>query len=209
MNSHMLTDILLVIQIIVTALISIRAFDHYIKTRNDVLFSVGLSMSVIALGGVCGLLGDTILTSRFFNTLWFRYIGQTVSYLFIFLIGLHRSERYIRHLKGWHLLATALLLGLLVVTPLIPISSDPIVLTVLSGSRSVVCFALFLNYSLIFMQKRTRFSFLMGQAFLFITVGIWIYTMEFVLPHFVYLDYIGDGIRIIGLVILLIALFVG
>jgi hypothetical protein len=209
MNSHMLTDILLVIQIIITSLISIRAFYHYFKTRNDVLFSVGLSMSVIALGGICGLLGDTILTSSLFNTLWFRYIGQTVSYLFIFLIGLHRSERYIRHLKGWHLLATVLLLGLLVVTPLIPISSDPIVLTILSGSRSVVCFALFLNYAIIFMQKRTRFSFLMGQAFLFITVGIWIYTMEFVLPRFVYLDYIGDGIRIIGLVILLIALFVG
>ncbi len=209
MNSHELTDILLVIQIIITALISIRAFHHFVKTKNDVLFSVGLSMSVIAVGGICGLLSDTVLTSSLFNTLWFRYIGQTVSYLFIFLIGLPRSEGYIRRLKGWHVLATVLLFGLLIVTPLIPVSSDPVVLTILSGSRSVVCFALVLNYALIFMQKWTRFSFLMSLAFLFITVGIWIYTMEFELPRFVYLDYIGDGIRIVGLVALLIALFAG
>jgi hypothetical protein len=209
MNSQELTDILLVIQIIITLLISGRAFYHYSKTRNDILFSVGLSMSIIALGGVCGLLGDTVLVNSPFNTLWFRYIGQTVSYLFIFLIGLPRSERYVRHLKWWHLVTTALLLGLLVLTPLIPANSDPMILAVLSGSRSVVCFAIFLNYAAIFVNKRTRFSFLMGQAFLFITVGIWIYTMEFLLPHFVYLDYVGDGIRIFGLVILLIALFVG
>jgi hypothetical protein len=209
MHSHELTDVLLVIQIIITLLISVRAFSHYFKTKSDILFSVGLSMSTIAVGGICGLLGDTLLANSSFNTLWFRYIGQTVSYLFIFLIGLPHVERYIQHLKRWHVLITVLLLGLLVGASYIPASSDPIVLTVLSGSRSIVCFAILLNYAAIFVTKQTRFSFLMGQAFLFITVGIWIYTMEFLLPHFVYLDYVGDSIRIVGLVILLVALFVG
>jgi uncharacterized membrane protein (UPF0182 family) len=209
MHSQELTDALLVIQIIITLLISIRAFFHYFKTRSGILFSVGLSMSTIAVGGICGLLGDTLLVNSSFNTLWFRYIGQTVSYLFIFLIGLPHAEGYVQHLKRWHVLITILLLGLLVGASYIPSSSDPIVLTILSGSRSIVCFAILLNYAAIFVNKQTRFSFLMGQAFLFITVGIWIYTMEFLLPHFVYLDYIGDSIRIVGLVILLIALFVG
>jgi len=155
------------------------------------------------------LLEATILANGSFNSLWFRYIGQTASYLFIFLISLRGSEQYIQRLKWWHLAVTALLLGLLVLTPLIPISSDPKVLIILSGSRSVICFAIFLNYVGIFMNKRMRFSLLMGLAFLFITFGIWIYTMEFLLPHVLYLDYIGDGIRILGLVILLVALFVG
>lgn len=209
MNSQIFTDILLVFQVIITLLISVRAFYYYPRTRSDILFSVGLSMSIIALGGVIGLLGDTLPAASLFNTLWFRYIGQTVSYLFIWLIGLHRSEQYIQHLKLWHLAASALLLVLLVVTPLIPVNSNPVVLTALSGSRSVVCFVLFLNYVVIFMNKRTRFSILMGLAFLLIAVGIWIYTMEFVLPHLLYLDFVGDSIRIVGLVVLLVALFVG
>ncbi len=208
MNSQELTDILLVIQIIITLFISVRAFYHYSKTKSDVLFSVGLSMSVIAIGGITGLLGDTLLVKSPVNTLWFRYIGQTVSYLFIFLIGLRRSEGYVQRLKRWHVVVTVFLPGLLVLAPLIPASSDPVILTILSGSRSVVCFAILLNYAVIFMSQRTRFSFLMGLAFLFITFGIWIYTMKFLLPHFLYLDYVGDSIRILGLVILLVALFV-
>lgn len=209
MNSQEITDILMVIQLIITLLISVRAFYYYSKTRNDVLFTVGLSMSIIALGGVIGFLGDVLPVMSPFNTLWFRYIGQTMSYLFIFLIGLRRSERYIQHLKRWHVTVTILLLGLLALTPLIPSNTDPVILVILSGSRSLVCFAILLNYAAIFINKRVRFSFLMGLAFLFIAVGIWVHTMEFLLPHFLYLDYIGDSIRFIGLVVLLVAMFVG
>ncbi|GHO90481.1 hypothetical protein KSF_005290 [Reticulibacter mediterranei] len=209
MNSQALVDILLVIQIIITLLISVQAFYHYVKTKGDILFSVGLSMSVIALGGITGLLEDTLLANSTFNSLWFRYIGQTISYLFILLISLRGSEAYIQRLKWWHIGGTILLLALLVFTPLIPVNSDPTILALLSGSRSAVCFAILLNYTAIFMNKRTRFSLLMGLAFLFITFGIWVYTMEFFLPHLLYLDYVGDGIRILGLVILLAALFLG
>ncbi len=209
MNSKQITDILLVIQATITLLISLRAFYLYSRTRSDALFSVGLSMGVIALGGLTGLLGDTLLAKSGFNTLWFRYIGQTVSYFFIYLTALRSSGRYIHHLKRWHLIATALLLGLLFLTPLIPTSSNPFTLAIRSGSRSVVCFAIFLNYAIIFMDKETRFSFLMSLAFLFIAFGIWLYTMKFLVPHSLSFDYVGDSIRIVGLVTLLTALFIG
>jgi hypothetical protein len=230
MSSQDITDILLVIQVIISLLISIRAFFHCLRTRSDVLFSIGLSMGIIALGGIYGLLADNFFvtccyhlpSSRYFqqlanyllidgrlNTLWFRYIGQTVSYLFIYLTATRGSMRYIRSLKWWHLLASAFLFGLLWLPFLVPTSSDPVTLVILSGSRSIVCFAIFLNYTAAFNRKETRFSFLMSLAFLLITFGVWIYTMRFMLSQHLYLDYIGDSVRIVGLVTLLVALFVG
>jgi hypothetical protein len=209
MNSKQLTDILLAIQATITLLISVRAFYLYYRMRSDALFSIGLSMGVIAVGGICGLIGDTLLVSSYFNTLWFRYIGQTVGYLFIYLTSLRSLKRYSGRLKQWHLIATALLLVLLFLTPFIPTSSNPTTLAILSGSRSVICFIIFLNYADIFMSKETRFSFLMSLAFLLITLGISIYTMKFIVPHSLSFDYTGDSIRVVGLVTLLIALFIG
>ena len=209
MNSKQLTDILLAIQATITFLISVRAFYLYYRMRSDALFSIGLSMGVIAVGGICGLIGNTLLVSSYFNTLWFRYIGQTVGYLFIYLTSLRSTKQYSGRLKQWHLIATALLLVLLFLTPFIPTSSNPTTLAILSGSRSVICFIIFLNYADIFMSKETRFSFLMSLAFLLITIGISIYTMQFIVPHSLSFDYIGDSIRVVGLVTLLIALFIG
>jgi hypothetical protein len=209
MNSKQITDILLAIQATITLLISVRAFYLYSRTRSDALFSIGLSMGVIALGGICGLIGDTILVSKYFNTLWFRYVGQTVSYLFIYLASLRSLKQYTTQIKRWHITITVLLLILLFLTPFIPTSTNPTTLAILSGSRSVICFIIFLNYADIFMSKETRFSFLMSLAFLLISVGIAIYTMKFVVPHSISFDFVGDSIRVVGLVILLIALFVG
>jgi hypothetical protein len=209
MSSKQITDILLAIQATITLLISVRAFYLYSRTRSDALFSIGLSMGVIALGGICGLIGDTILVSPYFNTLWFRYIGQTVSYLFIYLASLRRLKRYTAQIKQWHIIASALLIVLLFLTPFIPTSSNPTTLAILSGSRSIICFVIFLNYADIFMSKETRFSFLMSLAFLLITVGISIYTMKFIVPHSISFDFVGDSIRVVGLVVLLVALFIG
>jgi len=208
-NSKQITDILLAVQATITLLISVRAFNLYSRTRSDALFAIGLSMGVIGLGGICGLIGDTLLVSPYFNTLWFRYIGQTVSYLFIYLASLRSLKQHSAQIKRWHIFATALLIVLLFLTPFIPTSTNPTTLAILSGSRSVICFIIFLNYADIFMSKETRFSFLMSLAFLLITVGISIYTMKFIVPHSISFDFVGDSIRVVGLVILLVALFIG
>lgn len=208
MNSTQITDILLIIQAMITLFISLRAFSLYARTRDNMLFSLGLSMGVIALGGFVGLISDIFLNGAF-NTFWFRYIGQTVGYFFIFLSTLRGSERYRRRLKGWHVFATGLLMVLLLLTPVIPTHPSATVQTVLSGSRAVVCFVIFWRYVSIFFTKETRFSFLMGFAFFLITWGIVIYSLKFTMPNPLLLDYIGDSVRIAGLGILLAAFFLG
>jgi hypothetical protein len=207
-NSTQITDILLIIQAVITLFISLRAFSLYARTRDDMLFSLGLSMGVIALGGFVGLISDIFLAGAF-NTFWFRYIGQTVGYLFIFLSTLRGSERYRRRLKGWHVFATGLLMVLLLLTPVIPTHPSATLQTVMSGSRAVVCFVIFWRYVSIFFTKETRFSFLMGFAFFLITWGIVIYSLKFTMPNPLLLDYIGDSVRIAGLGILLAAFFLG
>jgi hypothetical protein len=207
-NSTQITDILLIIQAMITLFISLRAFSLYARTRDDMLFSLGLSMGVIALGGFVGLASDIFLNGAF-NTFWFRYIGQTVGYLFIFLSTLRGSERYRRGLKSWHVFATGLLMVLLLLTPVIPTHPSATVQTVLSGSRAVVCFIIFWRYVSIFFTKETRFSFLMGFAFFWITWGIVIYSLKFTMPNPLLLDYVGDSVRIAGLGILLAAFFLG
>ena len=210
MNSTQITDLLLVIQAAIVLLIAIRAFYLYFQTRSAILFTLGLSMGVIAIGGIAGLIGDILLKGSF-NTFWFRYIGQTVSYFFIFLsiLIVGRSAKNVRDLRSWHLFATALLLILLLMTPLIPVNPGVMITELLSGSRSVVCLAIFFSYFAIFCSKETRFSFLMALAFLLISVGIAVYTAKFSEHNPLLLDYVGDSTRIAGLVILLLAFFVG
>lgn len=208
MNSTQITDVLLVIQATITLFISLRAFALSARTGDNMLFSLGLSMGVIALGGIIGLVSDVFLKGAF-NTFWFRYIGQTVGYLFILLSTFPGSERYRRGLKRWHLFVTQLLLVLLLLTPVIPAHPDSLVQTVLSGSRGLVCFIICFRYVSIFFRKETRFSFLMGLAFFFITCGITIYTLQFTTPDPLLLNYSGDSVRIAGLATLLAAFFLG
>jgi hypothetical protein len=207
-NSTQITDMLLVIQATITLFISLRAFSLSIRTGDDMIFSLGLSMGVIAVGGIIGLISDLFLAGAF-NTFWFRYIGQTVGYLFIFLSTLRGSEHYRRRLKRWHIIATALLLGLLLLTPLIPAHPNPLMQTALSGSRGLVCFIIFFHYVTIFFSKETRFGFLMCFAFFWIAWGIVIYTLQFTQPDALLLNYVGDSLRILGLAALLGAFFLG
>ena len=208
MNSTQITDILITIQAVITLLISLRAFTLFAKTRDDMLFSLGLSMGVIALGGIVGLISDIFLAGAF-NTFWFRYIGQTVGYLFIFLSSLRGSEHYRRWLKRWHIIATGFLLVLLLLTPVIPTHPSATLQTVMSGSRALVCFIIFFRYVSLFFTKATRFSFLMGFAFFCISWGIIIYTLQFTQPNPLLLNYVGDSVRIVGLAALLAAFFLG
>ena len=65
MNSTQITDLLLVIQAVITLFISLRAFSLSAQTRDDMLFSLGLSMGVIASGGIVGLISDVYLNGAF------------------------------------------------------------------------------------------------------------------------------------------------
>lgn len=210
MSSKDVTDLIIAFQAVITLFISLRAFYLYFKARSDILFIVGLSMAVIVVGGAAGLAGDYLLKSSAFNTFWFRYIGQIVSYLFIFLISLPGAERHTRFLKRLNLVASALLLLLLVLTPVLPPIPGVTLTEALSGARGVVCLAVFFNYYLVmYSMKGSRFSALMCIAFLLIATGIAIYTFKFSAPNPLPYDYVGDSVRAVGLVFMLAAFFVG
>jgi hypothetical protein len=210
MNSKEITDLIIAFQAVITLFISLRAFYLYIKMRSDILFVVGLSMAVIVVGGIAGLVGDFLITSSSFNTFWFRYIGQIVSYLFIFFISLPGAERHMRALKRLNLVAAALLWLLLLLTPVLPPIPGATLTEVLSGARGVVCLAIFFNYYfLMYAMKGTRFSRLMCLAFLLIATGIAVYTFKFSVPNPLPYDYVGDSTRAVGLLFMLAAFFVG
>src|SRR5258708_27437007 len=184
MNSKEITDLIIAFQAVITLFISLRAFYLYVKARNDILCIVGLSMAMIVVGGVAGLVGYYLVTSSAFNTFWFRYIGQIVSYLFIFFISLPGAERHMRSLKRLNLVASAFLLLLLLLTPVLPPIPGITLTEVLSGARGVVCLAVFFNYYFVmYAMKGTRFSLLMCTAFLFIAIGIAVYTLKFSAPN--------------------------
>ena len=209
MSSKEITDLIIAIQAVITLFISLRAFYLYFKMRSDTLFIVGVSMAVIGIGGITGLIGDFLLTGSAFNTFWFRYIGQTVSYLFIFLISLPGAEGHLRALRRWNLIATALLFVLLFLTPVLPPIPGAALTEVLSGARGVVCLAVFFNYYfVVYSMKGTRFSFLMCAAFLLIAAGIAVYTIKFSTPNPLPYDYVGDSVRAVGLLLMLAAFFV-
>ena len=208
MTSTEITNLLLIAQASISLLIALRAFNRYSRSGNDLLFILGMSMGIIAIVGVIGLIGDNYFVGRF-STKWFRYAAQVVSYAFIFLCSLRSAVKYIHLVKRWQLICAALLLVLLFLTPLLPQFSNPRVEASISFLRAVICFAICLNYAGIFMQKETRFSLLMGLAFLMISFGIAVTTPWYFEQARVLYLYVGDSMRTTGLVMLFLAFLVG
>ncbi len=207
MTSTEITSLILIAQATVTLLISLRAFSLYSWTRKDLLFILGVSMGTIAVVGVIGLIGDNYFAGKF-STKWFRYTAQIVSYTFIFLCAIRSSEKYLRRLKRWQLFFTVLLLAMLLLTPLVPQLSNPLVESSVSFLRAVICFAIGLTYASFFIGKETRFSFLMSLAFLLIAFGIAITTPWYFMKTDLLYLYVGDGMRTIGLFVLLLTYLV-
>jgi hypothetical protein len=212
MTSTQITTWLLIAQATITFLISVRAFIQYRKTRGDVFFILGMALGIIAVVGIIGIIGDNYFASQF-STKWLRYTAQIVSYTFIFLCSVRSSEEYMQSLRQWQWLFTFLLLAMLLatpwLTPLLPQLGNPLVEAPVSFMRGVICFVIFLNYAIIFMRKETRFSLLMGLAFLLISFGILITTPWYFDKLSVLYLYIGDGTRTGGLVLLLAAFLFG
>lgn len=208
MNSTEITNLLLIAQASISFLIALRAFNRYSRSGNDLLLILGLSMGIIAIVGVIGLIGDNYFVGRF-STKWFRYTAQVVSYTFIFLCSLRSAVKYMYLVKRWLVICAVLLLVMLLLTLQLPPLSNPTVEASVSFLRGVICFAICLNYATIFMQKETRFSFLMSLAFLLISFGIAVTTPWYFEQARVLYLYVGDGMRTTGLVTLFVAFLVG
>jgi hypothetical protein len=205
MDQNFIANSLSLTLFVVSLFISLRAFYLYTQSRSRRLFILSLSMGMISLTAIAGYAGDNI-TSISLNVDWFNYIGQTVSFSFILLSFFSESDSYLRSLMRWQIAASALLLILLFLAPVLPPEfPDPaITKSILSGSRGLICFIIFFYYAIAYMDKETRFSLLMSAAFLLLCIGYAIIIPKYTTPNDV-LDRSGDIMRIAGLVFLLFA----
>jgi len=202
--ANLVQNILAIVLFLVSLFVSIRAFYVYSNTSNPRLFILGTSMGVIALTGVADFFSSNV-TSVTLNTDWFLYIGQAVSFLFIVLSFVYKTEEHLSRVMRLQILISALLLGLLFLSPTLPSFSNIAVQATLSGSRVVACFAVFSFYITAFMAKRTRFSLLMGVAFLLLAFGYLLIVQKYFVANADSFDQLGDIVRMFGLVTLLVA----
>jgi hypothetical protein len=208
MTSTQITTLLLIAQTIITFLIAFRAFSQYFRNHHALPLIIGVAMAIIAVVGVIGIIGDNYFASVF-STKWYRYAAQIGSYGFILLASLRTSGSYLRRVVQWEMAFIVLLVVGLFLVPLTPQLANSKVEAIVSLSRSVICFIICANYTRFFVEKGTRFSFLMALAFLLIFLGIALTTPWYFQPtELVYL-YVGDTTRTVGLLVMLMAFFVG
>jgi hypothetical protein len=197
------------ILLIVSTLIAGRAFFFCRQIGGERLFIIGLAMGIIALTSVAGLVGDNALLGIHYNTNWFKYIGQAVSILFIFLSAIRSADNYLYYLLRAQIAISALLLLLLIITPMLPHFSDPTTEAIVSGSRALTSLLAFYGYMSLFMGKETRYTLLMSVAFLLLTFGYIFILPPLFVPHLDMLSNTGNILRIVGLSMLLLAFLCG
>jgi hypothetical protein len=209
MDENFIPNVLSITLFVVSFIISLRAFYLSYRARSRRLFILGLSMFVISLTAAAGYAGDNV-TSISLNVDWFNYIGQTVSFIFILLSLFRSSDEYLRKVMAWQIPVSVLLLILMFLAPVLPpeFPAPAVTKSILSGSRGLICLAIFYYYALAFMKKETRFSFLMSAAFLMLSFGYCIIIPKYISPNDA-LDRGGDIVRVCGLITLFLATLVG
>jgi len=79
----------------------------------------------------------------------------------------------------------------------------------MSGSRGFLCLLICFAYTSASLRKGTRFSVLMGIAFLLLSAGYIVLLQKYFVPLPSLVDNLGDLIRMGGLLTLLLAVFWG
>jgi hypothetical protein len=207
MGPNFIPNLVAVLLFLAALLISIRAFYLYTLVHTPRLFVLTLSMGVIALTAADNVVANLIVLK--FNTYWFLYIGQIVGYFFIWLSLMGSSDKYLQSVVRWQIVASVLVLGLLALAPVLPAFPNDIVRASLSGTRALMCLGVFFCYIVAFMEKETRFSFLMASAFLLLTFGQSLGALKYFVSSPQILDSTGDITRIVGLFLLFAAVLKG
>lgn len=210
-DANLLANVLSITLLSAALLIALRAFFISFQTIGDGnhrLVILGLSMALLALTAMASFADDNIHNLPI-NVNWFKYIGQTVCFLFICLSLLGSSEYYLRRLLYVQVAIFFLLLGLL--SPLFAgdFPYPTITKVALGGSRCAICFVVFFFYVVAFMRKETRFSFFMALSFLLLAMGYFLNVPKYLQHDLLLLDNIGDCVRVTGVLALLVAMFAG
>lgn len=208
MDTTLIPDILAVFLFLVSLVISVRAFYTYSQSQIPRLFILGLSMGILALTAAADFASSHIQGFTL-NTDWFLYIGQAVSFLFILLSFIRNSDEYFRVLMRAHVFASMLVLCLLFLAPVLPDLPNTALRAVLSGSRCAICFLIFFYYISAFLSKQARFSLLMSISFLLLSFGYLLIVEQYFALNVnsTIFDNGGDLTRMVGLIVLLVAIF--
>ncbi len=206
MDTALLGNVLNILLFVSFLSIALRAFFLYTRIRSPRLFILGLSLGVIACTAAADFVSG-VVTNISLNTDWFLFLGQAIGFAFIFLSLVCGSNEFLRRLLLWQIICMPLVLVLLFLAPVLPDFPNVAIQAILSGLRCLVCFLIFgcYAYAYAFLSKKTRFSLLMGGAFLLLSVGYSLILPKYFFSQLDILDQIGDVVRIIGLVILLVA----
>lgn len=209
MDQNLIANSLSLTLFFVALFIALRAFVLYAQVRGSRLCILGISMSVIALTAIASYVGDNVTIANL-NVDWFKYIAQSISFLFICLSLARGSADYQRKVLRWQLVVSGLLLLLLLLAPVLPnFPNPPVTKTLLGGSRAVICYVIFFFYVVGFVSKERLFSLLMSASFLLQTMGYVLAIPKYSDHSMLLLDQAGDGTRIVGLIIMLVAVFLG
>jgi len=192
----------------VTLSISIRAILIYTRTDSPRILILGISMGVIALTALADFISSNN-TGLTLHTDWFLYLGQGTSYLFIALSLLRNTNDYFRVLIRVQIFLTALLIGVVLLSPTLPDLPFLWLRVLLSGSRIVGCLAIFFAYTSAYLAKRARFSLLMGISFALLAFGYLVLIQKYFSANGDILDHVGDFVRIAGLLVLFLATLIG
>jgi hypothetical protein len=188
--------------------VSIRAFYMYFVTRSERLFTVGLSMAIVSIGIACSALNGLPFLPPI-NLGWAWYAGTSVGFFFFFLNSLMKTDEQFNLLKRWEIIATALVITLIALTPVLPPFTNPVLPVTLDTLRTVICSLCFFRYLILYTSKGTRFSLLMCLTFFFITASYGIIIPATLNHNLAGLAAAGTAMRIVGDIILFVAFVVG
>ncbi|GLV61051.1 hypothetical protein KDH_78680 [Dictyobacter sp. S3.2.2.5] len=170
---------------------------------------LGLAMASISLGTFVGLVGETHLGGNALSTDWARTFGACSGGLFIFLSSLVKSQYQMQQLKRAQMIAFALLIVVILLTPLYPAIKSPFLSLSLNALRMIIYTCAFVRYAMLYTSKATRFSLLMSLAFLVLVAGYGMNIPGMFHPQLIFITVIAATVRIIAYLGLLLAYSIG
>ncbi len=190
---------------VVAIIIAIRAFYIYSLSRSDVLFILGFAMCSIAMAVFMSNIGDAHLVP--YNTQWARYACSSSAALFIFLSSIVKTREQLKQLKRAQMIFAGLCVVVILLTPVLPPFSSPLIPATLNNIRTAIYGAALFRYAYLYLLKKSRFSLIMTCGFLLVVTGFILVTPQLLYPNptTAVLNITGSFIRVFGYSTLLVA----
>lgn len=209
MDPLILSNVLDVGIIFVCALTFVRVCMVYPKVRSPRLIVLALVTVILTLGSAVDLI-STNVEGLLAQTDWFIYISQAVALFGLWFSLVGNSEERLRRLVLSMVFALIILICLLVVSPALPELSNVTVRSALGSLRFIACIGIACSYIAGFIQKHSRFGFLMATCFLLLMIGYLLDSQQYLLPNYETLfDVSGDVFRLGAYAALFLGVVIG